>query len=386
LQGNNDHKSLFSIDLYISQKAYQGFCVENSYGESRRTIERILRIGQSVLSLEQMNDQMAAAVEGFWAANPAPASETEEAILVLTADGKGVPMRREGQPSKSVRLKKGEKANRKRQACVGAVYTIAPFVRRAEDVVNEVLREQRQTQRPQPQNKKLRAELTRPIKGQEVNGKDRIFCWFAEQIRSRNRNNRKPIVAVCDGDRALWEKVKALSKTLGVLIVCILDLYHVLERLWSAAYCFHPESSDEAQRFVAERLRRLLEGEVGYVIGGLKQMATKHKLSRSKQDQLSKVIVYFENNRSYMRYDLYLSHGYPIGSGVVEGACRHVVKGRMEGTGMRWCIPGAQAMLNLRAVYLNGDWDAFQRYRMNTTTRKLYPCRQFIRRLYRKTG
>ena len=371
---------------YLLQDWDQGFCVENSYSESRRTIERILRIGQSVLSLEQMNDQMAAVVEGFWAANPAPASETEGSILVLTADGKGVPMRREGQPSKSVRLKKGEKANRKRQACVGAVYTIAPFVRRAEDVVNEVLREQRQTQRPQPQNKKLRAELTRPIKGQEVNGKDRIFCWFAEQIRSRNRNNRKPIVAVCDGDRALWQKVKGLSKTLGVLIVCILDLYHVLERLWSAAYCFHPEGSDQAQRFVAERLRRLLEGEVGYVIGGLKQMATKHKLSRSKQDQLSKVIVYLENNRSYMRYDVYLSHGYPIGSGVVEGACRHVVKDRMEGTGMRWCIPGAQAMLNLRAVYLNGDWDAFQRYRMNTTTRKLYPCRQFIRRLYRKTG
>lgn len=113
--------------------------------------------------------------------------------IEIWGDGKGVPMRREGQPSKSVRLKKGEKANRKRQACVGAVYTIAPFVRRAEDVVNEVLREQRQTQRPQPQNKKLRAELTRPIKGQEVNGKDRIFCWFAEQIRSRNRNNRKPI-------------------------------------------------------------------------------------------------------------------------------------------------------------------------------------------------
>ena len=181
-------------------------------------------------------------------------------------------------------------------------------------------------------------------------------------------------------------RLDQMSKTLGVLIVCILELYHVLERLWSAAYCFHPESSDQAQRFVAERLRRLLEGEVGYVIGGLKQMGTKHKLSRSKQDQLLKVIVYLKNNRSYMRYDQYLSQGYPIGSGVVEGACRHVVKDRMEGTGMRWCMPGAQAMLNLRAVYLNGDWDAFQCYRMNTTTRKLYPCRQFIRRLYRKTG
>lgn len=371
---------------YVLQDWDQGFCVGNSYSQSRQTIERILRINQSVLSLEQMNGQMASAVEDFWTADPAPASETEGAILVVTADGKGVPMRREGPERLSVRLKKGEKANRKRQACVGAVYTIDPFVRRAEDVVNEVLRDQRQTQRPQPQNKKLRAELSRPIEGQEVNGKDRIFGWFAEQIRSRNTDNRKPIVAVCDGDRALWEKIKTMMKMLGVPIVCILDLYHVLERLWSAAYCFHVEGSREAEGFVAERLRRLLEGEVGYVIGGLKQMGTKHKLSRSKQDQLSKVIVYLENNRSYMRYDVYLSQGYPIGSGVVEGACRHVVKDRMEGTGMRWCIPGAQAVLNLRAVYLNGDWDGFQRYRIRAATRTLYPGRQFVRRLYRKTG
>jgi hypothetical protein len=285
-----------------------------------------------------------------------------------------------------VRRTKGQKANAKRQACVGGVYTIEPFVRRAEEVVDEVLRDQRQAQRPQPQNKKLRAELSRPIDGHEVNGKDRIFSWFAERIHSRNADGRKPIVAVCDGDRALWEKVKWLMQAVGLPIVCVLDLYHVLERLWSAAYCFHPEGSDEAKAFVAERLRRVLEGEVGYVIGGLKQMGTKHKLRKSKRDQLSKVITYLENNRSYMRYDVCLSQGYPIGSGVVEGACRHVVKDRMEGTGMRWCVPGAQAMLHLRAIHLNGDWDAFQQYRINTATRELYPCRQFVHRLYRKTG
>jgi len=370
---------------YILQDWDQGLCVKNSYSESQGTIQRILRIEQSVLSLEQMNGQMASAVDGFWA-HPPGATEAEGSILVLTADGKGVPMRREGPGAPPVRRMKGQKANAKRQACVGGVYTIAPFVRRVEDVVNEVLRAQRQAQRPPPQNKKLRAELSRPIDGQEVNGKERIFSWFAEQIHGRNGEGRKPMVVVCDGDRALWEKVKWLMQVVGLPIVCVLDLYHVLERLWSAAYCFHPEGSDEAQAFVAERLERVLEGKVGYVIGGLKQMQTKHKLNKSKRDQLSKVITYLENNRSYMRYDVCLSQGYPIGSGVVEGACRHVVKDRMEGTGMRWCVPGAQAMLHLRAIHLNGDWDAFQQYRIKTATQTLYPYRRPVRRLNRKTA
>lgn len=371
---------------YVLQDWEQGFCVETSYGQSRHQIERILRIGPSVLSLEQMNGQMASAVEGFWANEPPPASEMEGPIMVLTADGKGVPMRRAGGCDKPVRLKKGQKANRKRQACVGGVYTIEPFVRTAEDVVNELLRKASRDRRPRPQNKKLRAELTRLIDGREINGKDRIFGWLAEQIRSRNADHRKPIVCLMDGDRALWEKVKELMKRVGVPILCILDVFHVLEYLWSAAYCFHPEGSSQAEAFVTDRLRRLLHGEVGYVIGGLRQMQTKHKLSKSKREQLSKVISYLSNNRAYMRYDVCLSQGYPIGSGVVEGACRHVVKDRMEGTGMRWCVAGAQAMLDLRAIHCNGDWDAFQQYRIKTDTRKLYPCRRRMRRLYRKTG
>jgi hypothetical protein len=371
---------------YVLQDWDQGFCVESSYGQSRCQIERILRIGQSVLSLEQMNGQMALAAEGFWVSEAPPTSETEGPIMVLTADGKGVPMRREGGCDKPVRLKKGQKANRKRQACIGGVYTIEPFTRTAEDVVNELLRDQRREQRPRPQNKKLRAELTRPIEGQEVNGKDRIFGWFAEQIRCRNADHRKPIVCLMDGDRALWEKVKWLMVIVGVPILCILDVFHVLEYLWSAAYCFHPEGSSQAEAFVTDRLRRLLHGEAGYVIGGLRQMQTKHKLSKSKREQLSKIITYLANNQAYMRYDVCLSEGYPIGSGVVEGACRHVVKDRMEGTGMCWCIPGAQAMLHLRAIHLNGDWDAFQKYHIKTDMRKLYPYRRLVRRLYRKTG
>jgi hypothetical protein len=370
---------------HLLQSWDQAFCVQGSYEKSRQTVERVLGLGQSVRSLEQMNVSMADGVEAFRESQPIPPAAEEGPILVLTADNKGVPMRRDAEqdaPAVRGRRTKGEKANKKRMACVGGVYTIEPFVRTAEEVVDEVLRDERKPDRPEPCHKQLRAELTREIDGQEVNGKDRIFSWFAEQVKMRNPQGRKPVVCVMDGERALWKRLTALIAG----IVCILDLFHVLERLWQAAHCFHPEKSDEAKAFVADRLLRLLRGEVGYVIGGLKQMATKQQLRGAKWRQLSAVIGYLERNRRFMQYDEYLAAGYPIGSGVAEGACRHLVKDRMELTGMRWRIPGAQAMLDLRAVFINGDWDIFQNHRIEQERRILYPCRSRMKQKWRRAA
>jgi hypothetical protein len=366
----------------LLQEWDQSFCVQNSYAESRQTVQRILGLGQSVRSLEQMSVSMAAEVAEFRQSQPAPAATEEGQIVVLTADGKGVPMRREaGVDSPAVRghRKKGEKANKKRMACVGGAYTIEPFVRVAEDVVDEVQRDVRKADRPEPRHKQLRAELTRPIDGVEVNGKERIFKWLAEQVRLRNPDGNKPVVCVMDGERALWKMLTSLI----VGVVCILDLFHVLERLWQAAHCFHAEGSEEAQAFVTDRLLRLLRGEVGYVIGGLKQMATKQKLKGSRARQLSAAVGYLERNRRFMHYDEYLAAGYPIGSGVAEGACRHLVKDRMELTGMRWRVPGAQAMLDLRAVHINGDWESFQEHRVEQERRRLYPYRPQVLQMRR---
>jgi hypothetical protein len=369
----------------LLQEWDQSFCVQGSYAQSRDTVQRILGLGQSVRSLEQMSLTMAEDVEAFRQSQPAPPAAEEGQIVVLTADGKGVPMRREpgvDEPAVHGRRKKGQKANKKRMACVGGVYTIDPFVRTAEDVVNEVMRQTRKADRPEPQHKQVRAELTRAINGVEVNGKERIFTWLVEEVRLRNPDGDKPVVCVMDGERALWNMLKSLM----VGVVCILDIFHVLERLWQAAHCFHPEGSEEAQAFVTERLRRVLRGEVGYVIGGLKQMATKQRLKGSRAKQLSAVIGYLARNRRFMRYDEYLAAGYPIGSGVAEGACRHLVKDRMELTGMRWRVPGAQAMLDLRAVYINGDWDRFQQHRTEQERRRLYPYRRQILRVRKKAA
>lgn len=364
---------------FLLQEWSQGFCVQGSYKQSSETVEKILGIGQSVRSLETMSSAMAQEVEEFRNTQPVPEPETEGSIVVVTADGKGVPMRREASESEAAsnpqgRRKKGEKANKKRQACVGAVYTINPFCRQAEDVVNEIFRREQKKQRPTPLNKELRAELTKEIEGTQVNGKDQIFQWFAEQKTARNPDGSKPVVCIMDGDRALWSK----AEEYGLDAIGILDICHVMERLWSAAYCFHAEGSPEAESFVTIRLTRILEGQVGRVIGGLRQMATKHNLRGTKKKQLEQVITYLDNNQKYMHYDYYLDCGYPIGSGVVEGACRHLVKDRMEGTGMRWRTKGAQSILDLRSVFLNDDWEVFQEQRIEQNVVNLYPYREAI--------
>ena len=121
----------------------------------------------------------------------------------------------------------------------------------------------------------------------------------------------------------------------------ILDLLHVSPRLWEAAHLFHREGSDEATAFVRERMLRVLQGKAKGVIKGLRRMGTKHKLRGVQAARLRKLCNFLESNLHRMRYDQYLAFGYPIATGVIEGACRHIVKDRMERAGMRWVKAGA---------------------------------------------
>jgi hypothetical protein len=149
-------------------------------------------------------------------------------------------------------------------ACVGAVSSIKPFVRSADDILDEVLRDRRGENRPEPIHKHVWAELSRDVEGEPpVIAKEGLFCQLHDELAARNLGHDRPVVCLMDGERALWEARRVyFSEAVGVL-----DLYHVLERLWTAAHCFHPEGSPEAERFVEDRLRGLLEGRVGSVIG-----------------------------------------------------------------------------------------------------------------------
>lgn len=342
---------------YVLEDWVQRLCLKGSFAEAAESLHTLLGLQLGVNTLERLNQEMAKAVVPFREALEPPPAVEEGPILVATADGKGIPMRRppkEG-PQAHHRRTKGEKANKKQMACVGAVYSIEPFVRTANDVLDEVLRARCGADRPVPTHKHVWAEMSRDVEGEPLGAKDATFCALFQDLNLRNAGHDRPVVCLMDGERALWDTQQVYFPE----AVGILDLFHVMERLWKAAHCFHAEGSKEAESFVADRLRSLLEGRVGYVIGGLRQRLTKHQLKGSRRKTLTSVITYLENNREQMRYDEYLKAGYPIGSGVAEGACRHLVKDRMEQTGMRWAVSGAQPMLHLRAVYLNDQWDDF---------------------------
>ena len=346
----------------------QAFAAKESFGEAQEAIQSILGLGISVSAFENMNRRMAEEVGGFRESLGVPPQEDEGEMLILAADCKGVPMvKKEKEPRpKGHRLKKGEKRNKKKMAVVTAVYSIDRFERTADDVMSELRDECEKQERPKPQNKRVRAEMTHIDGGRESNGKDRGLKAAADEIAQRNPGGRKRVGIVMDGEKALWKRVLRLFP----MSVFILDLYHVTEYLWDAAHAFFGEGTDEAQEFADKQLREILEGRVGYVIGALKQMATKRKLRGGKKKAVNSAVKYYTNNRKFMKYDKYLAEGLPIGSGVAEGACRHLVKDRMERTGMRWRVEGAQAMLNVRATYLNGDWQGFFDHRIEENSRR----------------
>jgi hypothetical protein len=355
---------------YVLEDWGQRVCLKESFAEAGQSLAMLLGLRLGTRALEGMNRAVARDAPAFQASLEGPPPAEEGPLLIVTADGKGVPMRRPPQdgPKPHHRRTKGEKANKKQMACVGAVYSIEPFVRRAEEIIDEVLRDEKAQERPRPQHKHVWAEMTREIGGVEVPAKESLFCQLYAELTARNLGHDRPVVCLLDGERALWDAQ-------GVYFpeaVGILDLFHVLERLWAVAHCFHEEGSEGARQFVEERLRDLLQGRVRYVIAGLRRRLSGGKLNGSKRTVVKSAVEYLANNRDHMRYDEYLAAGYPIGSGVAEGACRHLVEDRMEQTGMRWTVEGAQAMLHVRALYLNEQWGEFLTFRVEREQARLY--------------
>lgn len=358
--------------------------VEHPFGKVSEVLQKILRVEQHVDSLERVNRQMAGLVDAFVDTQPTPAPAEEGAIVVISADHKGVPMRR---PAEQAAIERhasapGPKPGQKKMATLGAMYTVDSFVRTPEQVVESLFRRpgeqpESQPKRPKPCHKQARARLSyRDETGVQCSGTDLVFGWLAQQLERRNPGQAKPTVYLMDGEKELWITRQGMLPDANA--VEVLDLLHVTSRLWQAAQLFCAVGSDAAEAFVRDRVLRVLRGAVVGVIAGLRQMGTKHGLRGSRRKTLQTICGYFAKNRQRMRYDEYLAAGYPIASGVIEGACRHVVKDRMERTGMRWVLEGAQAMLDLRTTYLNGQWDAFQAYRIERETERLHPHRSLI--------
>lgn len=363
---------------YLLQDWDQELAVEQAFSKVNQTIERMLRLKQHTDSLENMNRHMAADTAAFRDALPAPPAAEEGKILVTTADCKGVVIRGQGTPTVCGGERPGGvRANQKRMAAVGAVYTIAPYVRTADEVVAALFRDANYTPppRPDPCHKHVWAILPQgPEKAHSAI--DLVYDWLLRQALLRNPKSRRPAVHLCDGQEALWQARDEYLPDNNT--VDILDLLHVTPRLWQAAKLFYGERSPLVVPFVRQRVTQVLQGKVESVVRGLRRLAVEHQLNAAKRKSLARIGRYLYKNRQRMRYHEYLAKGYPIASGVIEGACRHLVKDRMERAGMHWTMVGAQAMLDVRSVSLSGQWAAFQHDRIERATERLYPDRQVV--------
>src|SRR6516165_8755882 len=269
-------------------------------------------------------------------------------LLIASVDGKGVPMVKSVSGERKVRLARGEKRNKKRMSTVGAVFTQKPNIRTPESVVESLFAE---SSMPHPKNRYHRPEQKR-VWASLLLSKDAFIAQVQAEMRRRDPKHKKAWIVVTDGERALQRKVAATFQ--GIELV--LDLLHVLEKLWAVSYVFHPEGSPEAREFVKERILRILQGDVSQVVKGLRQMATKRKLKGQRRATVLAVAAYCCRNRARMRYNIYLRKGYHIASDPVEGACKNLVKDRMERSGMRWTL---EAVLRPRAVYLSEHFEEY---------------------------
>jgi hypothetical protein len=360
----------------------QSLVVDAPYGRVDATLARILGFKQSVHSLERSNRRLAQEVSAFWDALPVPPGDEEGALMVCSADGKGVPIR--GAPQTPVMadppLKTGPKPGRKKVSLVGSVYTVDPFVRTPESVLNALFRSSGERSdasevRPPPCFKCLRASLIRDAEGTSEPSFDEVFGWMAREVSARNPAARRPIILLMDGQESLWNRGLTHLPEDRFRVTEILDLLHACGYVWEAAHLFHPAGSAQALGYVRRLVLQILQGEVNAVIGALRRKGARAKLRGKRAESLERICGYFKTHSHRMAYAEYLAAGYPIASGVIEGACRHVVKDRMERSGMRWVLKGAHAMLGLRSIHLSGLWDEFMRFHIDRECQRLYPFR-----------
>lgn len=289
-------------------------------------------------------------------------------ILVGTLDQKGVVMRRgslrpatrkkaaTAQPKLESRLTAGEKPNRKRMATVAAVYTVAPHQRTADEVIAG-LRHLRATKpevsrpRPRPEYKRVWASLVAEV--------PEVVTELFDELERRDPSRGKRWIIPIDGDQKLEKAVRKEAKRRGVEVTLVLDFIHALEYIWRAGHALFKHGTSELETWVLERLKMLLDGKASIVAASMRRCATTRGMSTKKRQPVDTAANYLLKRKDMMRYDEMLALGAPISSGVIEGTCRSLVNDRMDLTGARWGLAGAEAMLKLRAILRSGDWDEY---------------------------
>jgi hypothetical protein len=363
---------------YFLQEWMTLFEVEHPFKESASWFEQLfdLELAESVLM--EVAKEAPEDYEGFYAQQPVAPEESAGELLVVSFDGKGVPMMKAEAVKLKAKLGPGEKRQRKKEALVGVCYTVDAKPRSPEALAELLVDPEAARARQQwagTTDAAPRAQQVRRV-ASLVRTKQAVMELIKADAERRDPQHRKPLVVLLDGALCLWNLAPKLFKP-WKRATCVLDIIHVVSYLWTAANALFPVGSRDGKHWVREKLSALLSGRVGYVIGGLRQILTKRRLRKAVRETIEKVITFFQNHRRWMKYDAYLAMGLPVGTGVVESACGSVVKHRMEGEGKRWSVEGAEAILALRSLKKSHDNDLHEYWR--------FRARQLRTRLYART-
>jgi hypothetical protein len=317
-------------------------------------------------------------ITAFYAARiPQPC--TASTLLVLSADAKGIVMRpgalraatakaaaRQGKMR--TRLAAGEKPNRKRMATLACVYDAEPAPRRPHDVIAPPGgRHGCRIPRPGP---KTRA---RWLAGSVEHDPAEVIAAAFDQAEARDPARRRRWVVLVDGAEHQLDLIRAEAARRGVTISIVIDLIHVLEYIWKAAWSLHAAGDPAAEDWVAVKALAVLAGNSAQVAAGITAEAEAAGLTASQRHGADACIRYLTSKHEFLRYDQALAAGWPIATGVIEGACRHLIGDRLDIGGARWGLDGAEAILTLRAVISNGDFEEYWRFHLAREHQRLYP-------------
>jgi len=354
----------------------------SSFEDAQAAIAR--HTGQQIGTRQLRELTLAAAqdVDAFYAQAERTPPDGED-LLVLSCDAKGVVMRHEALREQTrsqaqnasgklkTRLSKGEKANRKRMAEIVTVYELEPEPRTAADILPDPdsppAPAPARARRPKAKNKWLKASVT-------DDARTVIAAMFSE-ADGRDPSHQRAWVALVDGNNHQIDRIKREARKRKVKIPIVVDFIHVLEYLWSACWCFFQEGDPAAEQWVSDKARQVLDGRAGIVAAAIRRKATRLKLEPNKRQAADRCSDYLLAKRPYLDYPTALQNGWPIATGVIEGACRHLVKDRMDITGARWGLAGAEAILTLRALISNGDFDQYWTFHLAQEHRRVHASR-----------
>jgi len=340
---------------------------KGSFDEGVKTLEEFTGAHVPKRQFEELIIRAAQDFEGFYADRQkrARADSHTGSALVLTVDGKGVVMRPEDlreatqraaakrAETFTARLGRGRRLHAKRMASVAAIYTVERFVRTPEEILP--LEEQRERPtRPQPEHKRVWASL--------ANSSEKVITAMFDEAEHRDPKRKKRWVALVDGNRTQIEYLHKLADERKLDLIIVVDFIHVAQYVWQASLALFPNNQSEQDSWVREHLIEVLHGKASLVAAGIRRSATLRAMAAAERQAMDDCADYLLNYSPYLQYDKALAEGVPIATGVIEGACRHLVEDRMNLTGARWSLSGAEAVLRLRALRSSNDFDAYWQF------------------------